>query len=139
MPALLRLDRPEPSIALLTLDRPDRKNALSIALRDEISDALDDLDGDEELKVVVITGAGNAFCAGFDLAEFDRAFEDPDFAAGLWASSDRYHRRVLQFPLPDRGGRQRACARRWLRPRGPVRPPGCLDHGSVRPSRVRLR
>jgi enoyl-CoA hydratase len=100
MPSDLVVDRPEPAVALITLDRPERKNALSIALRDEISDALDALEGDDELKVVVITGAGTAFCAGFDLGEFDRAFEDGAYAETLWASSDRYHQRVLQFPLP---------------------------------------
>ena len=100
MADLLRLDRPDPAIAVLTLERPERKNALSIALRDAISDALDGLEDEEQLKVVVITGAGNVFSAGFDLSEFDRAFEDPAYADELWASSDRYHQRVLQFPLP---------------------------------------
>jgi len=96
----LLVDRPDPAIAILTLDRPDRKNALSIALRDQIADALDELAADTELKVVVCTGAGTAFCAGFDLAEFEQGFEDPSFADRLWASSDRYHRAVLHFPLP---------------------------------------
>jgi enoyl-CoA hydratase/carnithine racemase len=100
MPDFLRLDRPDPAIAVLTLDRPDRKNALSIALRDEISATLDDLEPDDDLKVVVITGAGSAFSAGFELSEFDRAFADEAYADELWASSDRYHHRVLRFPLP---------------------------------------
>ncbi len=85
-------------VATLTLDRPAVKNALSIQLRDEIADALDGLAVDEAVKVVVITGAGDAFCAGFDLKEF--AVADREFQARLWASSDRYHRTVLQFPLP---------------------------------------
>jgi enoyl-CoA hydratase/carnithine racemase len=98
-PEVLRVDGPDDrGVATLTLDRPAVKNALSIQLRDEISDALDRLGGDDALKVVVITGAGDAFCSGFDLKEF--AVADPDFQAGLWASSDRYHRAVLQFPLP---------------------------------------
>jgi enoyl-CoA hydratase len=100
MADLLRLDRPEPAIAVLTLDRPERKNALSIALRDDISDALAELERDAQLKVVVFAGAGNVFSAGFDLSEFDRAFTDEAYARELWASSDRYHQRVLQFPLP---------------------------------------
>jgi enoyl-CoA hydratase/carnithine racemase len=98
-PEVLRVDGPDGrGVATLTLDRPAAKNALSIQLRDEISDALDRLGGDDALKVVVITGAGDAFCSGFDLKEF--AVADPDFQAGLWASSDRYHRAVLKFPLP---------------------------------------
>jgi len=96
---VLLVDGPDPrGVATLTLDRPAVKNALSIQLRDEIADALDELATDDALKVVVITGAGDAFCSGFDLKEF--AVADPDFQARLWASSDRYHRTLLQFPLP---------------------------------------
>lgn len=96
----LRHDRPADGIALLTLDRPDRRNALSIALRDALADALDDLAADESVRCVVLTGAGTTFCAGFDLGEFTVAAEDPAFAERLWASSDRYHATVLTFPLP---------------------------------------
>ena len=86
--------------AVLTLNRPEKRNALSAALRDEISGALDVLAADETMKCVVITGAGTAFCAGFDLSEFTRAAEDEEFGRSLWASSDRYHDTVLRFPLP---------------------------------------
>ncbi|HMF04403.1 MAG TPA: enoyl-CoA hydratase-related protein, partial [Acidimicrobiia bacterium] len=51
---LLLRTTPEDGVVTLTLDRPDKKNALSIALRDEVSDALDDLAGDEAVKTVVI-------------------------------------------------------------------------------------
>jgi enoyl-CoA hydratase/carnithine racemase len=86
--------------AVLTLDRPEKKNALSIALRDEITDVLARIAADESVKVLVFTGAGDTFCAGFDLSEFPRALEDDGFAQTLWASSDRYHDAVLRFPLP---------------------------------------
>lgn len=100
MPEHLLIDRPEAAIARLTLHRPERKNALSTALRDDIAAALDGLADDPELKVVVLTGVGTAFCAGFDLAELERSLSDEAYAAELWASSDRYHQTVLQFPLP---------------------------------------
>ena len=87
-------------IALITLRRPGQRNALSIALRDAISDALDALAADGSTSVVVITGEGPAFCAGFDLKEFETASGDVEFERELWASSDRYHRTLLQFPLP---------------------------------------
>jgi enoyl-CoA hydratase len=86
--------------ATLTLNRPDKRNALSVALRDAISDALDDLAADESVRCVVITGAGSAFSAGFDLSEFTTAASDEAFGRELWASSDRYHETVLRFPLP---------------------------------------
>lgn len=97
--ALLSLSTPAEGVAVMTLDRADKKNALSIALRDEMSDALDRLADDETVKVVVITGAGDTFSAGFDLKEFDR-LDDEAYAAQLWASSDRWHRTLLEFPLP---------------------------------------
>ena len=87
---------PADGVATLTLNRADKKNALSIALRDELSDALDAVAGDEAVKTVVVTGAGDVFSAGFDLREF----QQPDLTDQLWASSDRFHATVLQFPLP---------------------------------------
>jgi enoyl-CoA hydratase/carnithine racemase len=86
------------AVAVLTLDRSDKKNALSIALRDRISDALDALARDEGLRCLVLTGRGNVFCAGFDLSEF--AVTDAAFQQRLWASSDRYHATVARFPVP---------------------------------------
>src|SRR5262249_6288805 len=84
----------------LRLNRPDQRNALSTQLRDDISDALDALAGDESIRVVVITGTGPVFSAGFDLKEFDRAAEDPEFETALWASSTRWHETIRRFPLP---------------------------------------
>jgi len=86
--------------AVVTLHRPEKRNALSVALRDAVSDAFDELTTDESLKCIVVTGAGNVFSAGFDLSEFTRAAEDPEFNRELWASSDRYHDVVLRCPLP---------------------------------------
>jgi enoyl-CoA hydratase len=97
---MLLIDGPWEGIATLTLDRAERKNALSIELRDRLADVLDALAADDAVRVVVITGAGNCFSAGFDLGEFGAAIDDPAFGERLWASSDRYHQTVLKFPLP---------------------------------------
>ena len=98
MGELLLVDGPHHGVATLTLNRPDKRNALSTALRDEISEALDALADDDQLRCLVITGAGAVFSAGFDLKEFQ--VDDAEFQRALWASSDRYHRTVLEFPLP---------------------------------------
>ena len=84
----------------LTLNRPQKRNALSVELRDAISDALDELAVDPAVKAIVITGAGPVFSAGFDLSEFEKAAGDDAFGRELWASSDRYHETVLHFALP---------------------------------------
>jgi enoyl-CoA hydratase/carnithine racemase len=93
---LVLVDGLREGVATITLNRPDKRNALSIAVRDGVSDALDRLAADEGCKVVVVTGAGAVFSAGFDLREF----EEPELAEQLWASSDRFHRAWLEFPLP---------------------------------------
>ncbi len=100
MPSPLSLDRPADGVARLTLDRPERRNALSIELRDALSDTLDALAGDPDVRCALLTGAGTTFSAGFDLGEFAAVAEDPALGDRLWASSDRYHATVLQFPLP---------------------------------------
>ena len=87
-------------LCTITLNRPEKKNALSIALRDELTDALGRLESDPDAKVVAITGTGDFFSAGFDLNEFQQAAADPAFDKKLWTSSDRYHRACLTFPLP---------------------------------------
>ena len=86
--------------ALLTLDRPEKKNALSIDVRDAVSVALEELAEDSGVNGVAVTGAGDDFCSGFDLKEFERAGIDAEFDRALWASSDRFHHRLLAFPLP---------------------------------------
>ncbi len=58
-------------VALITINRPDKRNALNIQTREEGAAAFDELRADDEVRVVVITGAGDkAFVAGADIAEF---------------------------------------------------------------------
>jgi enoyl-CoA hydratase len=56
-------------VALLTFNRPDKLNALSSALRRAFLACLGELAADDDIRVVVLTGAGRAFSAGLDLAE----------------------------------------------------------------------
>jgi enoyl-CoA hydratase len=83
-------------VATLTLARPERRNALSIELRDEIAAQLERWATDPAVRVVVLTGAGSSFCAGFDLDEFARA----GLAGRIRDSSRRYHLAVWTFPKP---------------------------------------
>ena len=100
MSALLEQGALNDGVVLLTLSHPSRRNALSVELCDSLSDHLDALAAHDDVRAVVVTGAGEAFCAGFDLTEFEQADEDPSFARTMWASSDRFHHTCLRFPLP---------------------------------------
>src|SRR3989304_2428952 len=53
-------------IATLTLNRPEARNAIDLVMREEIVAALDEMEADESCRVLVITGAGEHFCAGGD-------------------------------------------------------------------------
>jgi len=95
----LQVTRPSEGVLTLTLNRPEKRNGLSIGLRDDITAALDAAAADVSVRVVILTGAGSAFCAGFDLSEFG-GLGDHEHAERLWSSSDRFHHTCLTFPLP---------------------------------------
>jgi enoyl-CoA hydratase len=57
-------------VLLVTLNRPEQRNAVNRAVAEGIAGALDRLDGDDALRVGVLTGAGKGFCAGMDLKAF---------------------------------------------------------------------
>ena len=75
-------------IATITLNRPDRMNAWTGQLSDALQAYLGEADGDDEVVVVVITGAGKAFCAGADLGDGESGFlpvsGDDDGRPRLW-------------------------------------------------------
>lgn len=62
-------------ILTLTLNRPDRMNAFTPAMLGELIEAFDQSDADDDVRVVVVTGAGRAFCAGADLEKGGETFD----------------------------------------------------------------
>jgi enoyl-CoA hydratase/carnithine racemase len=69
MAGLLSLERRE-AVAIVTLQRPEKRNALSIDLRVELTDAFNGLGEDRDVGALVLTGAGPAFCSGMDVSQF---------------------------------------------------------------------
>jgi enoyl-CoA hydratase len=57
-------------VLLITINRPEQRNAVNAAVAQGIATALDELDGEDELSLGVLTGAGKGFCAGMDLKAF---------------------------------------------------------------------
>ena len=64
------IEHVEQFITMIRLDRPERLNAINYDLVRELHDALDVVGGDEDCKVVILTGAGRGFCAGLDLRDW---------------------------------------------------------------------
>lgn len=65
----ITVEYPRPEVAVVTLNRPEVLNALSFALVDELHDILDEIHANNDCRVVVLTGAGRAFCSGLDLTD----------------------------------------------------------------------
>jgi enoyl-CoA hydratase/carnithine racemase len=63
------------NILTLTLNRPDRLNAFNATMRAELIDAFDRANADDEIRAIIVTGAGRAFCAGADLGAGGQAFD----------------------------------------------------------------
>lgn len=78
----LTLER-DNGIAMLTLNRPDRMNAFTALMRAEMIEAFDQTDADDGVRVVIVTGAGKAFCAGADLAGAGKTFDYANRADAL--------------------------------------------------------
>ncbi|MGE0384796.1 MAG: enoyl-CoA hydratase [Gammaproteobacteria bacterium] len=64
-------ERPEPAIALVTFNRPAQRNGLTVEFNDALVAALEDAASDDGVRVVIVTGAGSAFCVGADLTQVD--------------------------------------------------------------------
>lgn len=78
-------------VARITLNRPDKRNALNLALRRQLVDALHEAESDDEVAVVLLHGAGPSFSAGYDLGD-DRA-DKPD----RWLDSEHFESWSDQF------------------------------------------
>jgi len=78
-PAVLTIrDEVDPAVAVVTLNRPQRYNALTVELKSALVKALDELAGVGDVRALVLTGAGRAFCVGQDLGEHAEALRtDP--------------------------------------------------------------
>ena len=85
--------------AILTLNRPRQYNALSGELLAALHAELDVLAGDTTVRVVMITGSGNAFCAGHDLKEM-RAMATPEQVQTLFAACSSMMQKLIALPQP---------------------------------------
>ncbi len=90
------LDRLEGGVAVVTLNRPAQANGVVPDMARDLMAALDSLEQDQSMRVLVLTGAGAQFCAGADLAAFQTYLEEQ-----LPLHHEPYNARVL-FPVTQR-------------------------------------
>ena len=92
----------EAGVAWVTLNRPEKRNCMNPTLNAEMHEVLDFLEADDRCGVLVLTGAGESFCAGMDLKEYFRETEAKGHIAIRRAQRDSYgwFRRLRWFEKP---------------------------------------
>jgi 2-(1,2-epoxy-1,2-dihydrophenyl)acetyl-CoA isomerase len=93
----------EDGIAVLTMNRPDRRNALSRALLDALARVLAEVEADDEVACVVLTGAGGAFCAGGDVKDMAAGGDGVSYDAQVQRQRRNHHEtagRLHRMPKP---------------------------------------
>ncbi len=90
------------AVGTVTLNRPDRLNAFFGTMRDEIAAAFERLADDHDVRVIVVTGAGRAFCAGADVGYLAELLESEDFdeAVELVEAGRRVVNAIRHAPQP---------------------------------------
>mgnify|MGYP006279519449 FL=1 len=94
----VRLDDADPAVAVVTLDRPDQRNAMTLAMWRRLGEVFEDLAARPELRAVILTGAGGAFCAGADIKEFGEVRADAASAARYAEAVHRANEAILGCP-----------------------------------------
>jgi enoyl-CoA hydratase/carnithine racemase len=89
----LLLDERTPGVVAVALNRPDRYNAMTDTMFGELERVALALDGEDDCRVVILTGQGKAFCSGYDLADADRLVDLG--AMGMLALQERGARALL--------------------------------------------
>lgn len=90
-------------IAWVTLNRPEKRNAMNPKLNEEMLEVLDVIECDDDARVLVLTGAGESFCAGMDLKEYFREVDTGGPIARIRsrrASNEWQYRRLMFFAKP---------------------------------------
>ena len=98
----VRYETPEPGIALITIDRAQAMNALNASLLKEFSNALDGVAANEDLRVLILTGAGDkAFCSGFDIRSLPISSKgDRNERLKTLEPVDLLLQSLVNFPIP---------------------------------------
>jgi enoyl-CoA hydratase/carnithine racemase len=98
------------SVAVLTLNRPDRLNAWTPELQTRYFDLLEECAGREDVRAIVVTGAGRGFCAGADMEALEQVADGDGEASSSATGDTRPVTFALQIPKPVIAAINGACA-----------------------------
>lgn len=88
------------NIGHLRLNRPDASNAFNLEVAESFAKVVDAIEAQDDVRAILLTGAGKRFCAGGDVASFAAAGDPPAYLAELADSMDRSMQRLADMPKP---------------------------------------
>ena len=95
------VEKPEPRIGILWLNRPDKRNSISPDLSRDMNQVLPRLAEDDDIRVLIVSGKGSAFCAGMDLGVMLRTHQgDRSAQQKPGEGSTDWWRKLREFPKP---------------------------------------
>jgi enoyl-CoA hydratase/carnithine racemase len=94
----LKIER-HPNYVTLTLNRPEKRNAINIAMLEALDSAFTMIEGDREIRAVIIRGEGRGFCSGLDLRDVERA-GGAGIGGGAAFAPDKILGRLQTLPVP---------------------------------------
>ncbi|NKY58954.1 enoyl-CoA hydratase/isomerase family protein [Nocardia flavorosea] len=106
----IRLDHDDAGVATLTFDRPEHFNGVTVTMAAEMTDALDRVAGDREVRVLVLTGAGRSFCPGADVHGSNAQGGPAPADVSPVAADISLPIRLYELPVPTIAAVNGACA-----------------------------
>src|SRR5690349_25097495 len=87
-------------VATLTMNRPEALNAITLDMIEALDQALATAAADADVRALVLTGAGRAFCVGADLKQLERWQDEPELRERFSSLAPAMFRRLEEFPRP---------------------------------------
>jgi 2-(1,2-epoxy-1,2-dihydrophenyl)acetyl-CoA isomerase len=97
MPITLKIEN---HIATVTLDRPEKKNALNVEMREQLVETFQKLRFDDDVRAIIVTGAGDSFCSGGDVGKMDEKKDIRGYRENLQRMSHQYMRILHSIEKP---------------------------------------
>ena len=94
------IDRDDPAVVVVTLNRPARRNAVSLAMWNELGRIFTQLGDDRDVRAIILTGAGGVFSAGADISEFNIVRATIEDGRAYEAAADHCQTAIASCPKP---------------------------------------
>jgi enoyl-CoA hydratase/carnithine racemase len=105
----IQIERRSDGVAIICLNRPRQRNAMSLAMWQQLASLYNEFGADRSVRSIVLTGAGGAFCAGADISQFSALRATPDSGSHYQAAVEAAELAIVHCPKPTIAAISGAC------------------------------